>query len=101
MPRRTSAGLLLYRPVAGDWEVFLVHPGGPFWVNRDEGAWSIPKGEFDLGEDPLAAARREFAEEPGYTAEGDVTPLGSLKQPGGKVVFAWAHLGRIDPPLGR
>ena len=98
---KTSAGLLLFRETSGDLEVLLVHPGGPFWSRKDEGAWSIPKGEFEEGEDPLAAARREFAEETGASADGEAIPLGSLKQPGGKTVHAWAVRGDFDPDLLR
>jgi len=76
--------------------VFLVHPGGPFWVHKDEGAWSLPKGEFEPSEDPLAAARREFTEETSFTASGDFVPLQPLKQPSGKVVLAWAVKGDAD-----
>ena len=96
MPK-TSAGLLLYRDHNGVLEVFLVHPGGPFWAHKDEGAWSIPKGEFTSGEDPLDAARREFTEETSLTATGDFVPLKPLKQPSGKVVHAWAVKGDADP----
>ncbi|HXG97858.1 MAG TPA: NUDIX domain-containing protein [Gemmatimonadales bacterium] len=96
MPK-TSAGLLLYRDHNGVLEVFLVHPGGPFWARKDEGAWSIPKGEFTSGEDPLDAARREFTEETSLTATGDFVPLKPLKQPSGKVVHAWAVKGDADP----
>ncbi|HKC38107.1 MAG TPA: NUDIX domain-containing protein [Gemmatimonadales bacterium] len=96
MPK-TSAGLLLYRDHNGVLEVFLVHPGGPFWVHKDEGAWSIPKGEFTSGEDPLDAARREFTEETSLTATGDFVPLKPLKQPSGKIVHAWAVKGDADP----
>jgi predicted NUDIX family NTP pyrophosphohydrolase len=81
--------------------VFLVHPGGPFWKKKDDGAWSIPKGEFIEGEDPLEAAQREFTEETGFTAPGDVVPLKPLKQPGGKIVHAWAVPGDADPALVR
>lgn len=98
---KTSAGLLLYRNRNGTLEVFLVHPGGPFWANKDDGAWSIPKGEFEPGEDPLAAARREFTEETGFPAAGDAVPLTPLKQPSGKVVHAWAVKGDCDPALLR
>ena len=95
---RKSAGLLLYRRTSrGGLEVLLVHPGGPFWTNKDEGAWSIPKGEFSDDEDALAAARREFAEETGCTPEGSFLDLGVLKQPGGKVVHAWALDSDFDP----
>jgi predicted NUDIX family NTP pyrophosphohydrolase len=78
-------------------EVFLVHPGGPFWARKDAGAWSIPKGEFEPDEDPLDAARREFTEETSLTATGDFVPLKPLKQPSGKVVHAWAVRGDADP----
>jgi predicted NUDIX family NTP pyrophosphohydrolase len=87
---KRSAGLLLYRFRDGELEVFLVHPGGPFWRRKDAGAWSIPKGEAQAGEDPLTAARREFTEETGHSVEGEFLPLASIKQPGGKVVEAWA-----------
>ena len=76
--------------------MLLAHPGGPFWKNKDEGAWSIPKGEYDDDEDPLAAARREFAEETGSTIAGEFIPLGEVRQPGGKVVTAWASEGDFD-----
>jgi len=94
---KTSAGLLLYRRGNDGLEVFLVHPGGPFWARKDDGAWSIPKGEFAPGEDPLDAARREFTEETSLTAAGDFVPLQPLKQPGGKVVHAWAVQSDADP----
>lgn len=91
--------MLLYRRSAGrgGLEVFLVHPGGPFWAQKDDGAWSIPKGEFDAPEDPLAAARREFTEETGFTVAGEFTPLTPLEQPSGKLVHAWAVEGDCDP----
>lgn len=100
MPK-TSAGLLLVRETSGTLEVLLVHPGGPFWSRKDEGAWSIPKGELEEGEDPLAVARREFEEETGAPAPGEAVPLGSLRQSGGKVVHAWAVRGDFDPQLLR
>ena len=90
MPAKRSAGLLLYRKRAGELEVFLVHPGGPFWARRDAGAWTIPKGEIGPGEDPLAAARRETGEETGFTPEGDFIELPPVRQKAGKVVHAWA-----------
>ena len=90
-----SAGLLMYRRCAGETEVFLIHPGGPFWAGRDEGAWSIPKGEF-TDEDPLEAARREFHEETGFPVCGDFTPLEPIRQTGGKIVHAWAVKGDCD-----
>ena len=94
---KTSAGLLLFRRTARGTEVFLVHPGGPFWANRDDGAWSIPKGEIAAGEDPLAAARREFTEETGLTVSGNFTPLAPITQKGGKIVHAWAIEADVDP----
>lgn len=96
MPK-TSAGLLLYRLRDGALEVFLVHPGGPFWARKDDGVWSIPKGEFEPGEEPLAAAQREFTEETTLVAAGDFIPLRPLKQPSGKIVHAWAVQGDADP----
>ena len=92
-----SAGLLLYRRQSEKLEVFLVHPGGPFWAKRDVGAWSIPKGELDEGEEGLAAAHREFAEETGLSVErGESIPLGSVQQKAGKVVHAWAIEGDLN-----
>ena len=96
MAGRTSAGILLYRFRGGVPEVFLVHPGGPYWTNRDAGAWSIPKGEFDTGDDPLAAARREFEEETGQRIDGDFAALTPSRQKGGKVVHAWTVEGDAD-----
>lgn len=91
---KLSAGILLYRKSNGGLEVFLVHPGGPFWKNKDLGAWSMPKGEYETGEDPLAAAKREFAEETGHPLpDGELVPLTELKQPSGKIVSAWAIEG--------
>ncbi|SMF29128.1 Predicted NTP pyrophosphohydrolase, NUDIX family [Tistlia consotensis] len=87
---KESAGLLLYRRRGAATEVFLVHPGGPFWAKRDAGAWSIPKGEPAPGEEPLAAARREVAEETGLAVEGPFRPLEPCRQKGGKLVQAWA-----------
>jgi len=94
---RQSAGVLLYRLRNDALEVFLVHPGGPFWAKKDAGAWSIPKGEIEPGEDALAAAIREFAEETGASLSGDFRPLPSCRQAGGKTVLAWAIAGDIDP----
>jgi predicted NUDIX family NTP pyrophosphohydrolase len=94
---KISAGLLMYRRRGGALEVFLVHPGGPFWARKDTGAWSIPKGELDRTEEPLAVARREFTEETGFRAEGDVQPLAPITQAGGKVVHAFALEGDADP----
>ena len=96
MPRR-SAGLMMYRRRNSELEVFLVHPGGPFWSKKDLGAWSIPKGEYFDGEEPLDAARREFEEETGFAPKGSFIGLGDLKQPGGKIVTAWAFEGDCDP----
>jgi predicted NUDIX family NTP pyrophosphohydrolase len=93
---KLSAGLLVYRLGAEGYEVFLVHPGGPFWRRRDVGAWSIPKGEVAAGEDPQAAARRELAEETGFTAEPPWLPLAAVRQAGGKTVLAWAAAGDFD-----
>ncbi len=98
MSRRSSvsAGLLLFRRVQGRLEIFLAHPGGPFWVRRDEGAWTIPKGGVEAGEDPLDAARREFQEETGILPTGEFIPLGSIRQRAGKIVHAWAWEGDAD-----
>jgi len=91
----------LYRYRDNAREVFLVHPGGPFWANKDEGAWSIPKGEFEPGEEPLAAAQREFTEETGFVASGDFVPLTPLKQRSGKIAYAWGVKMDCDPALVR
>lgn len=97
MPRR-SAGLLLYRRAPGGVEVLLGHPGGPIWARRDEGVWSVPKGEIEDGEDPWAVARREFAEETGHPPpDGPSIDLGEVRQKGGKLVVAWAQEGDLDP----
>jgi predicted NUDIX family NTP pyrophosphohydrolase len=96
MAKKQSAGILMYRFANSTLEVFLVHPGGPFWAKKDAGAWSIPKGEFDEGEDPLETAKREFQEETGFSLEGNFIPLSSLKQPSGKVIRAWALEGNCD-----
>lgn len=92
-----SAGLLVFRYRQGGVEVMLVHPGGPFWVRKDKGAWSIPKGLFEADEEPLTAARREFREETGVDIDGVFLPLGELRQPSGKVIHAWAAEGDLDP----
>ena len=93
---KTSAGILLYRRRPGGLEVLLAHPGGPFWAKRDLGAWTLPKGEVDGGEDPLAAARREFAEETGVVPGEPALALTPIRQKGGKVVHAWAIEGDCD-----
>lgn len=92
-----SAGLLLYRRRAVGLEVFLVHPGGPYWARRDDGAWSLPKGIIDPGEDGLAAARREFKEETGFEARGRYHDLGTFRLPGGKRLSVWAVAGDCNP----
>jgi predicted NUDIX family NTP pyrophosphohydrolase len=98
---KLSAGILLYRCRGAQIEVLLVHPGGPFWAKKDDGAWSIPKGEYAAGEDPLSAAKREFEEETGASMDavsrGDFLPLTPVKQAGGKVVSAWSVEGDLDP----
>ena len=92
---KQSAGILLYRRKKDLLEVLLVHPGGPFWAKKDQGAWSIPKGEYE-GEDALAAAKREFEEETGIPMEGEILALSQQKQKGGKLVDAWAVEGDLD-----
>src|SRR5262249_6731407 len=96
-PALVSAGLLLFRRTAGRLEVFLAHPGGPFWAKRDDGVWSIPKGLLEKGEDPLAAACREFVEETSIRPRGPFRSLGSVAQKSGKIVHAWACEGEADP----
>ncbi|QNI36051.1 NUDIX domain-containing protein [Edaphobacter albus] len=93
---KRSAGILMYRQKPS-LEVFLVHPGGPFWAKKDLGAWSIPKGEYEDGEDPQEAARREFQEETGFSVGKALLELGTLKQTGGKNVSAWAFEGDCNP----
>src|SRR3954467_9127389 len=104
-PPAISAGLLMFRRRAGGVEIFLVHPGGPFWKNKDAGAWSIPKGLVDAGEEPLAAACREFQEETGFLPVGwapptaapeRFIPLGTVQQKAGKLIHAWAFEGDAD-----
>jgi len=97
VPKR-SAGLLLYRRVDDAIEVLLVHPGGPFWAKKDDGAWSVPKGEYDEGDDPLVCAIREFGEELGADPPdaSEAVFLDELRQPGGKLVSAWALEGDLD-----
>ena len=99
MPRAISAGILLHRSGANGREVFLVHPGGPFWAKKDDGAWSIPKGRADPDEDLAATARREFAEEVGVVPPGELVPLGEFRQPSGKLVVAFALEGDFDPAV--
>ena len=94
---KRSAGLLMYRRQGGGLQVLLAHPGGPFWAHRDEGAWSIPKGELEAGEEPLAAARREFEEETGVVPEGPFRELPTVEQKNRKIVHAWAFEGDCDP----
>ena len=96
---KRSAGLLMYRRLAQDIEIFLVHPGGPFWVKKDFGSWTIPKGEYSIGEDTLEAAKREFEEETGIKPMGEFRELVEIKQSGGKVVKAWAFEGNCDPTI--
>lgn len=96
MAKKKSAALLPFRYVNDELQVLLVHPGGPFWAKKDDGAWSIAKGEYADDEDPLTAAQREFNEETGFTAHGEFIPLGSEKQPSGKVITAWAFQGDFD-----
>lgn len=94
---RRSAGILMYKLDGQNLKVLLVHPGGPFWAKKDLGSWSVPKGEYAEGEDPRAAAIREFAEETGSVINADdLLPLGEIKQRGGKVVTAWALGGELD-----
>jgi predicted NUDIX family NTP pyrophosphohydrolase len=93
---KRSAGLLMYRRAGAGVEVLLVHPGGPFWAKKDLGAWSIPKGEYAAGEEPLAVAMREFEEETGARPRGDFLPLGESVQPSRKIVTAWAVEGDFD-----
>jgi predicted NUDIX family NTP pyrophosphohydrolase len=95
MPKQ-SAGLLVYRHRGAGLEVFLVHPGGPFWAKKDAGAWTIPKGEFGPDEEPLAAARREFSEETGIVVNPPFTPLGAIRQAGGKTVHAFVAAADFD-----
>ena len=96
MPKQ-SAGILMYRRGPSGLSVLLVHPGGPFWAKKDLGAWSIPKGEYGPGEDPLGVAVREFEEETGVRLSGAFRPLGEVRQAGGKRVLAWALEGDLDP----
>ena len=94
---KQSAGILLYRNTNKTLEVFLVHPGGPYWIKKDDGSWSIPKGEFEGDEEPLNAAKREFEEETGVKISGEFIALNPIQQKSGKKVYAWAVEGNIDP----
>ena len=94
--RKQAAGILMYRRGASGLEVLLAHPGGPLWARKDAGAWTMPKGQFTDGELPLDAARREFEEEMGTAPTGDFQPLGTVKQPSGKVIHAWAAESDFD-----
>ena len=95
---RHSAGLLMYRRIAGGAiEVLLAHPGGPYWRNKDDGAWTIPKGEFEAPEEAMVAARREFLEETGFAPRAPFIPIGEIRQKGGKRIQAWAFEGDADP----
>jgi predicted NUDIX family NTP pyrophosphohydrolase len=94
---KKSAGLLMYRHSAGELQVLLAHPGGPFWRTRDDGAWTLPKGEYETPEEPLDAARREFTEETGMEASPPFLPLGEVVQKSGKRVLAWAFAGEFNP----
>jgi predicted NUDIX family NTP pyrophosphohydrolase len=97
MPRQQAAGLLLFRRALGALEVLLVHPGGPLWARKDDGAWSIPKGEVEPDEDALAAARREVEEETGARPSGTFIALSPVRQTGGKIVHVWAIESDFDP----
>jgi predicted NUDIX family NTP pyrophosphohydrolase len=97
MPQ-VSAGLVMYRKSGSSVEIFLVHPGGPFWAKKEEGAWSIPKGLVEKDEDKLGAAKREFAEETSVVPSGPFIDLGDIRQKSGKQVYAWAFEGNCDPP---
>jgi predicted NUDIX family NTP pyrophosphohydrolase len=94
---KRSAGIVLYRTRQGVLEVFLVHPGGPYWARKDHGAWSIPKGEYQQGEAALQAAQREFLEETGVVVDGPFQALPPVQQPSGKIISAWAVEGDLDP----
>jgi predicted NUDIX family NTP pyrophosphohydrolase len=100
MPTQIAAGLLMCRWVGQELEYFLVHPGGPFFINKDLGVWSIPKGLPDNNEDLIVTAQREFNEETGLTSKPPFYPIGTVKQKGGKVVHAWAFLGEWDASTG-
>jgi predicted NUDIX family NTP pyrophosphohydrolase len=96
--KKQSAGIMLYKLTKKGPQVLLVHPGGPFWARKDAGAWSIPKGEFEAGEEPLSAAQRECQEELGQSLpDGELIDLGTVKLSSGKQIFAWALKGELDP----
>jgi predicted NUDIX family NTP pyrophosphohydrolase len=94
---KRSAGILLYQIIDGELHVLLAHPGGPLWVRKDEGVWTIPKGEFDDGEEPAAAAKREFFEETGTRCRGELIALTPIRQKSGKLVYGFACRGHLDP----
>ena len=96
-PQKQSAGLLMFRRTRSEIEVFLVHPGGPYWAKKNEGSWTLPKGVFETGESPLQAAQREFREETGFDVDEPFFELGYVRQNGGKIVHAWAFQGNCDP----
>jgi predicted NUDIX family NTP pyrophosphohydrolase len=96
---KKSAGILVYRKNAEEYEVLLVHPGGPFWVKKDLNSWSLPKGEFEDEEEPLTAAKREFEEETGFSVEGEFIELTPVKQPSGKLIYSWAVKGDLDASI--
>ena len=96
MIKKQSAGIMMFKIQKDELMIFLVHPGGPFWQKKDEGSWSIPKGEFDEGENALEAAIREFVEETGYTISGNFIELTPIKQKSGKMVYAWAIENNVD-----
>ncbi len=95
MPKK-SAGILVYRKTREEYEVLLVHPGGPFWAKKDLNSWSVPKGEFEDDEEPLTAAKREFKEETGFISNGEFIKLDPVKQPSGKLIYSWAVEGDFD-----
>lgn len=99
MAKKQSAGIVVYRTRSHAPQFFLVHPGGPFWSKKDDGAWSIPKGEFEEGEEKFQAARREFQEETGLALDGTFVELAPVKQPGGKVIHSWAIEQDLDESL--
>jgi predicted NUDIX family NTP pyrophosphohydrolase len=94
--QKLSAGILMYRWKHKELQVLLVHPGGPYWANKDAGSWSVPKGEFEAGQDPLENAIREFKEETGQEVSGNFLPLDPLRQKSGKIIYAWIVEGEFD-----